>query len=52
VKVKVCCIQSEAEARMALSAGAAAIGLVGKMPSGPGPIPDEKIAAASAPTAS
>lgn len=31
------------EAKLALSFGADAIGLVGKMPSGPGPIPDELI---------
>ncbi|GAO42971.1 phosphoribosylanthranilate isomerase [Flavihumibacter petaseus] len=43
--VKVCCISSEAEAAMAIGAGAAAIGLVGNMPSGPGVITDELIAA-------
>lgn len=36
MKVKVCCISSEAEARLAIAAGAAALGLVGPMPSGPG----------------
>jgi len=42
--VKVCCIADLAEARLAISAGAAAIGLVSEMPSGPGVIPDELIA--------
>ena len=41
---KVCCIADLAEARLAISAGAAAIGLVSEMPSGPGVIPDELIA--------
>lgn len=42
--VKVCCIQDEAEARLAAAAGASFLGLVGAMPSGPGPIPDARIA--------
>jgi phosphoribosylanthranilate isomerase len=42
--VKVCCIADLAEARLAVSAGAAAIGLVSEMPSGPGVIPDGLIA--------
>jgi phosphoribosylanthranilate isomerase len=42
--VKVCCIANLAEAQLAISAGAAAIGLVSEMPSGPGVIPDELIA--------
>lgn len=42
--VKVCCIADLAEAQLAVSAGAAAIGLVSEMPSGPGVIPDELIA--------
>jgi phosphoribosylanthranilate isomerase len=42
--LKVCCIADLAEARLAVSAGAAAIGLVSEMPSGPGVIPDELIA--------
>lgn len=48
---KVCCIQSEAELVLARDAGAVFAGLVGAMPSGPGPIPDEAIArlAAAAP---
>lgn len=41
---KVCCIQSCNEAEAALAAGAAAIGLVAAMPSGPGPIGDQQIA--------
>jgi len=42
-RVKICCIASEQEAVDAISFGASAIGLVGKMPSGPGPISDEAI---------
>jgi phosphoribosylanthranilate isomerase len=42
--LKVCCIADLEEARLAVSAGAAAIGLVSEMPSGPGVIPDELIA--------
>lgn len=42
--VKICCMQNEAELRMAAAAGATFVGLVGAMPSGPGPIPDEDIA--------
>ncbi|RRB04353.1 phosphoribosylanthranilate isomerase [Larkinella rosea] len=41
--VKICCISSVEEARMAVGAGASAVGLVGKMPSGPGIIGDELI---------
>ena len=44
VKVKVCCIASLDEARMAIAAGASAIGLVSEMPSGPGVIPEALIA--------
>lgn len=43
-QVKICCIQTLAEAEMALKAGATALGLVATMPSGPGPIPDTRIA--------
>jgi len=43
-RIKICCIASPEEARMAIHAGADAIGLVGRMPSGPGPIADELIA--------
>ena len=42
-RIKICCISSENEARMAVEAGASAIGLVARMPSGPGPISDELI---------
>lgn len=42
-RVKVCCISSLDEAQLAIRKGADAIGLVGEMPSGPGPIPDRKI---------
>lgn len=42
--LKVCCIQSPAEARLAIEHGASAIGLVAAMPSGPGSIADDVIA--------
>jgi len=42
-KIKICCISSVDEASMAIEFGALAIGLVGKMPSGPGVISDKKI---------
>ena len=42
-RVKICCISSEAEAALAISMGASAIGLVSRMPSGPGPIPESRI---------
>jgi phosphoribosylanthranilate isomerase len=42
--VKICCIASRAEAALAISLGAAAIGLVSAMPSGPGPIDEALIA--------
>ncbi|MEK7857083.1 MAG: phosphoribosylanthranilate isomerase, partial [Acidobacteriota bacterium] len=42
-RIKICCIANEREALDAISFGAAAIGLVGAMPSGPGPIADEEI---------
>jgi len=53
LRIKICCISSESEAALAINAGADAIGLVGKMPSGPGPIADELIRriAASVPPA-
>lgn len=44
-RVKVCCISSLEEAKMAIQAGADALGLVGPMPSGPGVV-DDAIAAA------
>lgn len=42
--VKVCCISSLEEARLAMACGASALGLVSEMPSGPGVITDELIA--------
>lgn len=42
-RVKVCCIGSEEEAALAIRMGASAIGLVSRMPSGPGPIPESRI---------
>jgi phosphoribosylanthranilate isomerase len=42
-RIKICCISSEAEAKMAVRYGASAIGLVARMPSGPGPISDDLI---------
>ena len=42
-KVKICCISSTLEATIAMRYGADAIGLVGRMPSGPCPIEDELI---------
>ena len=42
-KVKICCISSISEAKIAIEHGAAAIGLVGQMPSGPGIIGDDLI---------
>jgi phosphoribosylanthranilate isomerase len=46
--VKICCIASLDEARLAIDAGASAIGLVSAMPSGPGPIDEADIAAIAA----
>ena len=46
--VKVCCISSLDEARLAISHGAAALGLVSAMPSGPGVIDDALIASIAA----
>jgi phosphoribosylanthranilate isomerase len=43
-RVKICCIASVAEALLAIRHGAAAIGLVSEMPSGPGVIPEALIA--------
>lgn len=47
-RVKVCCIASPEEARIAIAAGADALGLVARMPSGPGPISDAMIATVTA----
>lgn len=42
-RIKICCISSVQEAKTAIECGASAIGLVGKMPSGPGVIDDSLI---------
>jgi phosphoribosylanthranilate isomerase len=49
-RVKVCCIRSLEEARLAVELGASALGLVSEMPSGPGVIPEEAIRAIAAAT--
>jgi phosphoribosylanthranilate isomerase len=53
VRIKICCIRDPDEARLAVNAGASALGLVSDMPSGPGIIDEETIArvAAAAPPA-
>ncbi|MEM8784216.1 MAG: phosphoribosylanthranilate isomerase [Planctomycetota bacterium] len=43
-RLKVCCIASVREAKLAIALGADALGLVARMPSGPGCISDERIA--------
>jgi len=43
-RLKVCCIESEEEARLAVGLGASALGFVSAMPSGPGVIDEEAIA--------
>jgi phosphoribosylanthranilate isomerase len=52
VAVKVCCIASVDEARLAIAAGASALGLVSAMPSGPGVICDATVAEVAAAVAS
>lgn len=47
-RVKICCISSVAEARLAVAAGAHALGLVSAMPSGPGVIDEALIARVAA----
>src|SRR5271154_6641186 len=42
-RVKICCIGSVEEARLAIDYGASALGLVSRMPSGPGVVPDDVI---------
>jgi phosphoribosylanthranilate isomerase len=42
-RLKVCCIESEEEARLAVRLGASALGLVSSMPSGPGVIDEGEI---------
>jgi len=48
VRIKVCCIESGAEAAAAVRLGASALGLVSEMPSGPGVIGEDAIAAIAA----
>jgi len=48
IRVKICCISSQKEAQLAIAYGAAALGLVGNMPSGPGVISDSLIRAIAA----
>jgi len=43
-RIKICCISSGDEAKTAMHLGADALGLVAKMPSGPGQLPDWLIA--------
>lgn len=43
LRIKICCIASLEEARLAIAEGADALGLVAAMPSGPGPIDDDQI---------
>ena len=43
-RIKICCISTKEEAQLAISFGADALGLVAKMPSGPGTISDGLIA--------
>ena len=43
-RVKICCIASPTEARLAWSEGVDVLGLVSAMPSGPGPIAEDEIA--------
>ncbi|HEX8071666.1 MAG TPA: phosphoribosylanthranilate isomerase [Pyrinomonadaceae bacterium] len=47
-RVKICCIANLEEMRLAVRYGAAAVGLVSAMPSGPGVIADELIAEVAA----
>lgn len=43
-RIKICCISTVAEAKLAVRSGANAVGLVSAMPSGPGVIAEETIA--------
>lgn len=43
IRVKICCIGSVEEARLAVRAGASALGFVSEMPSGPGVIAEDVI---------
>jgi phosphoribosylanthranilate isomerase len=49
-EIKICCISSHDEARVAIDAGADILGLVSAMPSGPGVIDEELIASIAAGT--
>ncbi|MEM8931134.1 MAG: phosphoribosylanthranilate isomerase [Acidobacteriota bacterium] len=49
-RIKICCIADRDEARMAMHAGADALGLVSTMPSGPGVIDESTIADVAAAT--
>ncbi len=49
-RVKICCMASPSEVRAAAIAGADAIGAVGPMPTGPGPVDDEAARAVIAAT--
>lgn len=49
-RLKVCCIATVEEMRMAVAAGGSAVGLVSEMPSGPGVIPEPLIAEIAAAT--
>jgi phosphoribosylanthranilate isomerase len=44
-RIKICCIASRDEAALAVRLGASALGLVSAMPSGPGVVTEEEIAA-------
>ena len=48
VRIKICCIASVEEARLAIRYGASLLGLVSEMPSGPGVIDEAEIAAIAA----
>jgi phosphoribosylanthranilate isomerase len=48
LEIKICCISSHEEARLALDAGADILGLVSAMPSGPGVIDETLIASIAA----
>lgn len=43
IRIKICCIQSIEEAKLAIKYGASALGLVSSMPSGPGVISEDLI---------
>lgn len=48
IEIKICCISSHEEARLAIEVGADILGLVSAMPSGPGVISEESIASIAA----